>query len=234
MSETVCDPLFEKREKLVMRLMPYVQKNGFSSLKMDDAAKYMDISKPTMYKYFASKTEIAECLIDKFVIYVSNQMLAEAPPTLSSEPLSQPSAEELKFYNESFAQAFKLTIKLSFYLTDVLLQDLNGTYPDLYAKLAQAVELCKNKLADYFVSGIALSVFYPINARIYLTQVDLVFRKLLDPKWLMLQNITMKQALMDFYKTMKHQVFYEKWLDEDNSAMGLYFDKLITGMRSYD
>lgn len=231
MSETVCDPLFEKREKLVMRLMPYVQKCGFSALKMDDAAKYMDISKPTMYKYFASKTEIAESLIDKFVLYVSEQMLSEAPPTL---PQEQPSAEELKIYGESFARAFKLTIKLSFYLTDILLQDLSAAYPDLYAKLAGAVELCKSKLAAYFESGIALGVFYPISPRIYLTQVDLVFRKLLDPKWLMLQNMTMKQALMDFYKTMKHQVFYEKWLDEDDSAMSVYFDTLIAGMRTYE
>lgn len=234
MSEAECDPLLEKREKLVMRLMPYVQKHGFSALKMDDAAKYMDISKATMYKYFASKTEIAECIIDKFVLFVSDQMLAEAPPALSSEPLSQPSAEALKFYNESFARAFKLTIKLSFYLTDVLVQDLNGTYPDLSAKLASAVELCKSKLADYFDSGIALGVFYPIHPRMYLTQVDLVFRKLADPKWLMLQNLTMKQALMDFYKTMKHQVFYEKWMDEDDTAMEAYFDKLIAGMRTLD
>ena len=234
MSETDCDPLFEKREKLVMRLMPFVQKHGFSSLKMDDAAKYMDISKPTMYKYFASKAEIAESIIDKFVLYVSDQMLAEAPPTLATAQSSPSTAEELKRYGESFASAFKLTIKLSFYLTDVLLQDLSGSYPDLYAKLAGAVELCKNKLAAYFDSGIALGVFYPINARLYLTQVDLVFRKLMDPKWLMLQNMTMKQALMDFYKTMKHQVFYEKWLDEDDSEMGAYFDALIARMRAYE
>ncbi|ASS68416.1 MULTISPECIES: TetR/AcrR family transcriptional regulator [unclassified Paenibacillus] len=232
MSETPCDPLFDKREKLIMRLMPYVQKHGFSPLKMDDAAKCMDISKATMYKYFASKDEIAECIIVKFARFVSNQMLSEAPPTLSKEPLSRPSAEELKFYNESFAQAFKLTIKLSFYLTDVLLLDLKVSYPDLSSKLEQAVELCKDKLADYFNSGIQLGVFYPMNTRIYLTQVDLVLRKLWDPTWLMLQNLTMKQALMDFYKTMKHQVFYEKWMVEDDSAIGLYFDKLIMGMRS--
>lgn len=234
MSETPCDPLLEKREKLVMRLMPFVQEYGFSSLKMDDAAKYMDISKATMYKYFASKDEIAECIIDKFALYVSNQMLSEAPPTLSPEPNARPSDEELKFYNESFAQAFKLATKLSFYLTDTLLQDLNATYPNLAAKLGQAVELCKSKLSDYFESGIALGVFYPMNARIYLTQVDLVFRKLSDPKWLMLQNFTMKQALMDFYKTMKHQAFYEKWMVEDDSAISLYFNKLITGMRAYN
>lgn len=234
MSETPADPLLEKREKLVVRLMPYVHKHGFSLLKMDEVAKYMDISKATMYKYFASKEEIAECLIDKFVVYVSNQMLSEAPPTLSPEPLAQPSAEALKFYNESFAKAFKLTIKLSFYLTDILLQDLNATYPALSAKLAQAVELCKSKLADYFESGVQLGVFYPINTRIYLTQLDLVFRKIMDPKWLMLQNITMKQALMDFYKMIKHQVFYEKWMDEDDTAVGIYCDNMIAGMRAFD
>ncbi|SFJ60200.1 hypothetical protein SAMN02799624_05205 [Paenibacillus sp. UNC496MF] len=64
--------------------------------------------------------------------------------------------------------------------------------------------------------------------------MDLVFRKLMDPKWLMLQNMTMKQALMDFYKSMKHQVFYEKWLDEDDTEMGAYFDALIARMRAYE
>ncbi|CDN43524.1 MULTISPECIES: TetR/AcrR family transcriptional regulator [Paenibacillus] len=234
MSETPFDPLFEKREKLVLRLMPYVHKHGISPLKMDELAKYMDISKATMYKYFASKDEIVGCIVHKFAAFVSDQMLSEAPPRLSPERLSQPSAEERRFYNESFAQAFKLTIKLSYYLTDVLIQDLSATYPSLAVKLAEAVELCKIKLSDYFESGIQLGVFYPINTRLYLTQVDLVFRKLLDPKWLMLQDMTLKQALMDFFKTMKHQVFYEKWMDEDYSSIELYFDRLIAGMRTQE
>jgi AcrR family transcriptional regulator len=235
MSEADCDPLSLKREKLLVRLIPYIQKQGVSQLKMEDAAKCMDISKATMYKYFDSKDEIVGCLLERYVRYLSNLILLEAPQKLPTEKLSQPSEEEMKIYNESFAKAFKLMIKQTFFLTDILLQDLNGSYPQLSARLAQAVDQFQKKLVAYFDSGIEFGVFYPIvNTQIYLVQMDLMIRKLLDPKWLMMQNMTLKQALMDFYKVMKHQIFYEKWIRDDDSEIGAYFDKLIMEKLSYE
>lgn len=235
MSEADCDPLSSKREKLLVRLIPYIQKQGISQMKMEDAAKCMDISKATMYKYFDSKDEIVERLLEQYVRFLSNLILLEAPSKLSPERISQPSEEELKVYNESFAKAFRLMIKQTFFLTDILLQDLNGSYPQLSVKLAQALDQFQKKLVAYFDSGIEFGIFYPIpSAQIYLVQMDLMIRKLLDPKWLMMQNMTLKQALMDFYKAMKHQVFYEKWIREDDSDIEAYLGKLIMEKLSYE
>lgn len=78
------------------------------------------------------------------------------PQKLSPERISQPSEEELKVYNESFAKAFRLMIKQTFFLTDILLQDLNGSYLQLSGKLAQALDQFQEKLVAYFDSGIML------------------------------------------------------------------------------
>lgn len=42
----------------VEKIKPIIRKTKFSQLKVDDLAKYMDISKVTLYKHFSSKDDI--------------------------------------------------------------------------------------------------------------------------------------------------------------------------------
>jgi AcrR family transcriptional regulator len=201
---------------------------------MDDAAKYMDISKATMYKYFASKDEIIECLVEYYVNYTAKLVLDEAPQKLTQAQLSRPSHEDLMLYGETFAKAFKLSIKMAFYLTDVFLQDLNTAYPNLSATLSQAVEQCQKKLIAYLESGMELGVFHRMNSGILLIQLDVVLRRLLEPKLLMLHNMTLKQALLDFYQAIKHQIFNEEWIHEDQVGIESFISEMIIKKLSYD
>jgi hypothetical protein len=137
-------------------------------------------------------------------------------------------------YGETFAQSFKQLIKMAFYLTDVFLQDLNTAYPDLSATLSQAVERHQKKLIAYLDIGMELGVFHRMNSGILLIQLDVVLRKLLDPKLLMLHNMTLKQALLDFYHAIKHQVFNEEWIHEDQVGMELFINEMIIKKLSYD
>ncbi|WP_168122843.1 TetR/AcrR family transcriptional regulator [Paenibacillus sp. HB172176] len=238
MADNVLDPTCEKRkllkEKLVLKLLPSIQKQGFSLLKMDDAAKHMDISKATMYKYFASKDDIISCLVRQCAEFIIDQMLEEAPRKFTEEQLSNPSDEDRRLYCESFAVVFKLTTKLTYYLTDAFLQDLGTAYPDLSAELSQSVDKFQKKLIAYLESGMELGVFNRLNATLLLIQLDVVLRKLLDPKLLMLHNMTLKQALLDFYIAMKHQVFNEKWLLRGTDEIEPFIDKMILKMLSSD
>jgi AcrR family transcriptional regulator len=232
------DQMLEKRkaikEKLILKILPYVQKQGFSLLKMDDAAKYMDISKATMYKYFDSKDEIIECLVEQCVSYTSKLVFEEAPQVLSAVQLSQPSHEALLHYGETFARAFKISLKMAFYLTDAFLHDLNTAYPDLSATLSEAVERCQKNLVAYLDSGMELGVFHRMNPGILLIQLDVVLRSLLDPKLLMLHNMTLKQALLDFYQAIKHQIFNEKWIHEDQVGIEPFINAMIMKKLSND
>jgi AcrR family transcriptional regulator len=231
MMDNEFDPMSEKRkltkDKLIYKILPYVQKQGFSLLKMDDAAKYMDISKATMYKYFASKDEIIESLVEQCVDYIEKLVFEEEPQKFTSVQLSRPSHEDQMRYGETFAKAFKQSIKMAFYLTDVFLQDLNTAYPNLSATLSQAVEQCQKRLIAYFDNGMELGVFHRMNSGILLIQLDVVLRRLLDPKLLMQHNMTLKQAMLDFYQAFKHQVFSEEWIHEDQVGIESYISEMI-------
>ncbi|WP_052350507.1 TetR/AcrR family transcriptional regulator [Paenibacillus gorillae] len=211
--------------KFIIKILPYIQKNGFNSLKMDDAAKYMDISKATMYKYFSSKDEIIESLVFQSVNYIDQLLLEEIPSKLTAQ--SEPTHREMMLYGETFNITFKISMKLAYYLSDALLDDLNNTYPELAAKLAEGLERCRKKLMSYYDSGMELGVFHPLNSRILLIQQDAVFRELLDPKLLMLHNMTLKQALLDFYQAMKCQVFKEQWIHEDQPGIEPFINEFI-------
>jgi AcrR family transcriptional regulator len=232
------DQMSEKRkstkDKLILKLLPYIQKQGFTLLKMDDAAKYMDISKATMYKYFASKDEIVECLVEQCVNYTEKIIFEEATQKLTPAQVSRPSNEDMMLYGETFAKAFKQSIKMAFYLSDVFLQDLNTAYPDLSATLSQAVEQCQKKLIAYLDIGMELGIFHRLNSGILLIQLDVVLRRLLDPKLLMLHNMTFKQALLDFYQAIKHQIFKEEWIHEDQAGIESFISEMIIKKLSYD
>ena len=161
-------------------------------------------------------------------------MLEEAPKTLTPDQVSDPSVEDRQLYSESFAVTFKLITKLTYYLTDPLLQDLNAAYPELSAELSQSVEKFQEKLIVYLENGMEIGVFNRLNTRILLIQLDVVLRKLLDPKILMLHNMTLKQALLDFYVAMKHQVFNEKWLVRGTEEIEPFINKMILKMLSSD
>ncbi|WP_138756246.1 TetR/AcrR family transcriptional regulator [Paenibacillus sinopodophylli] len=238
MMDCEIDQIWEKRKstkvKLILKLIPYVQKHGFSAIKMDDVAKYMDISKATMYKYFASKDDIIECLVEKCVSYTESLMFELEPNQLIPAHETLPSHEDLRLYGESFAKVFKQSFKMSFYLSDILLQDLNTTYPDLAAALSQAVERCQMKLVDYLNKGMELGIFHQMNAEIILIQLDVVLRRLLDPKLLLQHNISLKQALLDFYQAMKLQLFHEKWLLDDQTLIEPFISEMIVKKLSYE
>jgi AcrR family transcriptional regulator len=53
----------ENSQKLLTKIIPVLRTKSISSLRMDDIAKYMDISKATLYKYFSSKEEIIQSVV---------------------------------------------------------------------------------------------------------------------------------------------------------------------------
>ncbi len=54
----------------INKIKPVIRKTSFSQLKIDEIAKYMDISKATLYKRFSSKDEIIEAVVEDFMNYL--------------------------------------------------------------------------------------------------------------------------------------------------------------------
>jgi AcrR family transcriptional regulator len=196
----------EMKKKLSLKLMPLMKKNGVSSLKIDELSKQMDVSKATMYKYYASKDDIIESAVDCYIRYLTNSL------------------ESLKIdasmsYGRRFHNIFEESVIMATYLSDVFLQDLQSTYPDLYGRLHEALQLRNQKLRSFYESGIRDGVFLPINPTFYTIQDDFMFRKISDPVFLMQQNMTLRQAIYDYYLAKKHQLFQPAAITEVDDAV---------------
>ncbi|WP_338552222.1 TetR/AcrR family transcriptional regulator [Paenibacillus sp. KS-LC4] len=202
-------------QKLIIKIIPVIQKNGFSTLKMDDAAKYMDISKATMYKYFASKDEIIEAVVDRYVAYISEMVQAW-------------SQTDTRSYVHSFDKVFQQSLLIAVYLSDIFLQELGSLYPELYDRLSNEVEVRNEQVCAFFDSGMSNDVFQRLNPVLLLIQMDTMLRKMIDQKLLMLHHLSLKQALSDYYEVMRHQILKTEFISlEHNSEMDLFLNQMV-------
>ncbi|WP_186446008.1 TetR/AcrR family transcriptional regulator [Paenibacillus cremeus] len=226
-STTTSSPATDKAakaiEKLILKIIPIMQRSGFSLLKMDEAAKTMDVSKATMYKYFASKDEIVEKVVDHFAEYISKMVQ------------DMPQADQATYY-KSLRKVFQQSLVMAVYLSDVFLHDLSSLYPQLYDRLMQLVEVRNARLAQFFAEGMESGVFHRLNPVVLILQIDTMLRKMIDPKLLTSQHLSMKQALADYYDIMKRQVLKQDFAadqDEEDSEMESFLNHMVQKLSRY-
>jgi AcrR family transcriptional regulator len=194
----------EMRSKLLIKLIPTVRKKGFQTLRMDEIAKYMDVSKATMYKYFASKEEIIEGVVNSFVQYI-NELTVQSLDTVQS-------------FDTKFRELFEQAILLAAYISDTFLDELKVMYPDLYNSLKEAMKRREDQISAFYQDGKEKGIFNDVNERLIFLQEDVLVRAMLDMKFLMLHHMTLNQVLLDFYKLIKLQLFKAEKLEVTNDS----------------
>ncbi|RUS46249.1 TetR/AcrR family transcriptional regulator [Cohnella sp. AR92] len=183
----------ECRSRLVTKLFSPIRQTGFQQLRMDDVAKHMDISKATLYKYFSSKDEIIELIVQQFVGFIKEK---------DEEDLR---AADLP-YEQRFRNSFVQTLLIASYRSDPFLNDLRETLPELYGELESAIGSRIERLRRFYEEGMEKGAFLRQNATLVILQDELMFRSLIDPVQLMKQNLTLRNALFDYYQIKKRQL----------------------------
>lgn len=183
----------QMKTKLLEKVIPIVRKHGFQSVRMDDMAKHMDVSKATMYKYFASKEEIMEGAVNILVEYI-NELMIESQHADQS-------------FGTGFQQLFEQSILLAAYISDVFLQELHTLYPHLHNQLQDAMQKREEKMKFFYEEGKEKGLFHSINEKLLFLQDDVLVRSMLDIKFLMMNDLTLQQVLFDYYIIKKHQLF---------------------------
>ncbi|MFD0771028.1 TetR/AcrR family transcriptional regulator [Bacillus sp. CGMCC 1.60114] len=190
------DNQVEMRKKLIFKLLPIVKKQGISPLRTDDIARYMDISKATMYKYFSSKEEIIQYIVKIYAEYITS--------------IDQTIFEETVPFGDRFQKTFEQSLLISFYISDAFLSDLKHNAPVLYEQIIQAQNERNKQLKKFYEEHIEKEVFNAINPVLILIQDDVLLRKFFEPTILIQNNMTLYQALFDYYMLKKHQVIHHE------------------------
>lgn len=178
----------EMQNKLIYKILAKVREPGFQQLKMEEIAKIMDVSRATLYKYFSNKEEIITRIAEGLIEYI--------------EEMETPNFE----FPIRFQQYFEQEVSLALLVTNEYLKDLKDSYPLIYEKIDFALTTRNNNMLMYFKKGIAEGVFNNLNGHLLLLQNQL-FNQLFDAKYLIANQLTIEQALWDFYQLQKIQTF---------------------------
>ncbi|MDP4097813.1 TetR/AcrR family transcriptional regulator [Paenibacillus sp. P96] len=202
-NKMINDNHHETRNKLMAKLVPYVRKNGFQSLTMDEISRIMSISRATLYKYFSTKEDIVELIVDGWVKYIH-------------EIVDETTGERI---DVRFQQIFEQSVMLIQYLTDVFLNELEYNYPEKHERLRETLKMRENQILDFYNEGMRQDIFNHINGKIFIKQ-DEILRDILDTKYLMENNLTVYTVIFDYYNIKKLQLFKPDQLQTlDDSTM---------------
>lgn len=201
--------------KLLKKLISSVMKDGFQSLRMDDIAKYMDVSRATMYKHFSSKEEVIEGVVRIFVDYI--------------EQLEDPNLEnDDTAFGVWFQHLFEQSVSLVGKISDVFLKDLQTAYPDLYDLLKGTLNKREQQTLKFYQYGKDKGIFNQINEKFILLQDDILLREIIQVKYLLYNQLSIQQVLHDYYQFKKVQLFKaEKMHIVDDSKINPIIDHIV-------
>ncbi|WNC14161.1 TetR/AcrR family transcriptional regulator [Brevibacillus brevis] len=193
-------------ETYIERIKPVLRKVRFSQLKIDDIARYMDISKVTLYKHFATRDDIISEVVNHYIDY-----LTEADSAVRDETIP---------FAERFRMTYVQSLKCVAYVSDLFLLDLKESYPNLLEKLMAAQHARHKQLEVFFTAGMENGIFNPMNGTLFAVQDDAVLRRIMEPSFCIQYDLTLKQALLDFYQLKKYQLLKPEYQDStDDLAM---------------
>jgi len=201
-------------DQYIEKIKPVIRRNKFSQLKIDDIAKYMDISKVTLYKHFSSKDEI----IQRVVMYYINY-LQGADTVVKDDSVS---------YVGRFQMTFLQSLICVTFISDLFLNDLKEFYPHHFEDLTAAQQSRIKNLQTFFEFGMEQKIFNRLNAVLFMVQDDAVLRRFMEPSFSIQYDVTLKQAIMDFYKMKKYQLLKPEHLDTvDDSVIEKEVSKVL-------
>ena len=176
------------KEKYVVKLLVYFQKNGICDFSMADLAKDFQISKTTLYNHFESKQE----MVGKALDYKLN-VIGEYESVLENLTLS---------YSERYRKSMLFFCVQSFDVSSVLLQDIERVYPELWMKVVEFKKNVFHNLKSYYEIGIEIGFFKSDSNPLLLTLQDQQFFDLLsNHKIIVKNNIDVLTAFDHHYKT---------------------------------
>lgn len=194
----------ETQGELLFKLLPFINKSGFHSLRMDEIAKKMNISRVTLYKYFSKKEEIIQIVTNSFIKYFKEIIILDPP-------------NEESLYAARFQQLFEQSVSLSTFITDEYKKDLSTEYPEIYEQLFIVIQEREKQLLNFYNEGMKNGIFNELSGQVLILQDELL-HSMLNTKYLLINHLTVEQVLYDFYKLKKIQLFKPEklFLVDDN------------------
>ncbi|QGQ95093.1 TetR/AcrR family transcriptional regulator [Paenibacillus psychroresistens] len=199
--------------KLVNKVVPMIRRNGFQSLKMEEIAKHMDVSKATLYKYFSSKVDVIDAAVSVLVDYIREQIA--------------PQDGNLASFGRGFQMLFEQSVILGAYISDGFLKELQAVYEDQHQRLQDAMLDRQAHISSFYRQGIQNGVFHANSEQLMFLQDYVLTRAMLEVKFLMQYQLTLEQVIAAYYGLVKNQLIKAEFQElVDDTVMHAVFVKI--------
>ncbi|PCJ83812.1 MAG: hypothetical protein COA57_10415 [Flavobacteriales bacterium] len=176
----------QKKMEWAKILFPHFQQYGLRNVTMDEVAKVLQKSKATVYKYFKTKDEIVE-----FVVQYKLGEIAGFVPVLTDE--SRP-------FVQRYIKAVEHISTQLLEISNLFLSDLRKFYSEIWDMVNQFRDMAVNQLKDYYESGIKQGIFNNINPKLLALSDQVLFDTLTDPQTLDKYGFTLKSVFEEYFK----------------------------------
>jgi len=120
-------------------------------------------------------------------------------------------------------KVFEQAVSSAVYASDIYLSDLKTSCRHLYDKKMQSRKEQLSVLHTFYRNGMNEEVFNQLNPSILVIQDEAVLGKLVNAAFLAEEELSLKQALVDYYVAKKAQILKPEYLqcteNEDVNVM---------------
>lgn len=186
---------YNEKNDLIMKIAVVVRQRGVNSLKIDDFTKYMDISKATFYKYFKDKNDVINSFVEK---YIENS-------------INFNECNSISLLNKDLY--FIIFQKILYQFTvgsQIFLNDIKELYTDLWEKIQLSIFKRNENIVKIYQNSIEAKILENVNPHLLVLQDEVFFSQITQNNFLVTRNLTIQQAIEDYFYLRINQLFIEK------------------------
>jgi AcrR family transcriptional regulator len=182
----------EIRDKILANMKRLARDRGFHAVTTDELAAACGISKRTLYRYFNSKDEIIEQVLDKILEEVGGRV-----EKILTGPLSPPAKLQ--------AMACTVVEEIRF-LEPHIFHDLQHYYPHLWEKIDRFRTERLERLGQVYLEGCQMGYFKEFSVALVINSFIAAARAVISPGFLINHNISLPRALDTMVEIFLHGI----------------------------
>lgn len=176
----------DKQKEIASSLFNLFMSEGFHSQSTERICEVSKKSKATLYKYFESKKEIIQFIIQDKLKDIS--MFAEL---ITDEKID---------HKTRYLNAVSLTINAIEGISPIFLKEVSIVYPDIFNMILDLKELSLNLLKEFYADGTRKKVFVDLPAEMLVMNDDLFFTAILESDFMNSKETDLKTLFEGYFK----------------------------------
>lgn len=166
---------------------------GLGKYTMDKIAKKLDISKATLYKYFASKDEIIKAVVQ----YKIHEIIT----------LEDLLADDKIDFSERFFEIIKTASIMLAEISGQFMYDTKIKHPELFQKMEEFSNRALDAAEKFYHEGIKAGVLRNIDPKILALTDKMFIQAVSNPKFLNEHHISIKEAFDSYFLIKSRGIF---------------------------